>query len=274
MSIIKNKVTELDLNIPLIQEFSQKNITVIIPAAGKGTRLGYHKPKLLFSILDKEIILWIHEALKDLYAQINLVVSNDSFKQINEFINENKIEKIKLFVQDKPTGMKDAIEIGLKEITTKYVLIIWGDQVCVSRITLLNCIYHAYHDSNHSLIFPTVFKKSPYIQFIRNSKNQIQQVLESREINISYEDQLGETDCGVFLFNTATLKKVIYNSDNDLLAKGKTTGEQNLLPLIPLFDDGAGTLLTVRSNCLEESIGINSIQDVNLAEVFIASLKL
>ena len=108
-------------------------ICAVIPAAGRGTRLGSDLPKILTPLTARDTI-WsiLHAKLAPLVDHIHLVLSPDGAKQFPALP-----ANVSISIQPEPIGMGDAIFRGF-DIWSQYdaVLIVWGDQVFVSSDTL------------------------------------------------------------------------------------------------------------------------------------------
>src|SRR5271168_4412027 len=108
-------------------------ICAVIPAGGRGTRLGTDQPKIL-TPLTAQSPIWsiLCTKLNPLVDHIHLVLSPDGVRQFPTLPAQTSVS-----VQPKPIGMGDAIFRGFA-IWSQYdaVLIVWGDQVFVSENTL------------------------------------------------------------------------------------------------------------------------------------------
>jgi bifunctional N-acetylglucosamine-1-phosphate-uridyltransferase/glucosamine-1-phosphate-acetyltransferase GlmU-like protein len=115
-------------------------------------------------------------------------------------------------------------------------------------------------------------RRDPYIHFVRDAAGRILQVQQRREGEISVP--VGENDCGMFLFKSARLFEVIGDHMSKSVATGAQTGEFNLLPLLPLFDDGNGSTQTLRIADEDETLGVNTQDEAIAAERVLASRKM
>ena len=268
---------------PQHMRFDQSQWSAVVPAAGLGSRLGYHLPKVLYPILGKPIITWLAELLTPHCSDIVIVVSPEGEPQISQYIKKQQIN-VRIEVQQKPDGMASAIASGLKNVFNPNVIVIWGDQVTASSTTLAACQHmHELHQ-NTLLVLPTLLKDMPYIHFKRDSDKRITEVLQRRENDVM--PTVGENDCGVFLFDVPCLKAVLTTTLAQRNGLGSTTGEFNLLPLIPQFeevDESGGVLeqalealealeakvVTVRITDAYQTLGINTVSDAELVSRYL-----
>jgi len=247
-----------------IAEFDRKRTplasdwTAIVPAAGKGSRLNFSGPKLLYPVLDRPIINWLVDLLKPLCRKLVVVASP---------AGENPIRKMllafwagaDLVIQEKPTGMGDAIALCDGRITTPYCLVIWGDQITPRAQSLAACMTLLQSDSSILAVIPTMVRDSPYIHFKRDDSERIVAVYQARETDERMAQ--GESDCGVFCFRTEALFRILRQSRGEETHRGAITQENNFLSLLPMFQSEAGSLVSVRINDVSETMGINTAED-------------
>lgn len=235
--------------------------TVVIPAAGRGSRLGYDHPKVLFPIMGKPMIVRMLELFQPFCARSVVVVSPAGRSEIQMATRDLGPE---LVLQPEPLGMAHAIQQAEKQVKTPMTVVVWGDQVTLRPETLKLAMLAHEKRPSAKLTLPTVIQDEPYIQFVRDAHGKLLRVLQRREGEIS--DPQGETDCGLFLFDTERLFQVLAAGRQSQLAMGKSTGEFNLLPLLPLFEAGPASVATVRVAEPEETLGVNTPEDALRAE--------
>ena len=56
--------------------------SAVVAAAGKGTRLGYNRPKILFPVADKSILEWLLDLLLPNFETVVFVLSPDGRAEI------------------------------------------------------------------------------------------------------------------------------------------------------------------------------------------------
>ena len=256
---IKNIYNVNDLKIDNKLNFD--DWTILIPAAGKGSRLNFNLPKLLYPIGNKLIIDILIKKFKFGNFKYVFVLSNQGIKTVETKLKTFNNLKYKIVVQQKPKGMADALLCAKKVIKTKNTLVIWGDQVGIKSQTLIKCMeLHSKLSTTVHLTLPSILIKEPYINIVRDSNNSIKYIHQKREGEVKTD--FGETDCGVFLFKTKELFKKLLLEEKNILNYGAITNEFNLIPIIKNFDNNNGSLVTVRLNNQQEILGINNFDDV------------
>jgi len=207
-----------------------KKINVLIPAAGKGSRSGLNYPKTLFKVEGKEILLSILELVKDYDPNPTIIISPDGEKLIKNFL-ASKNKKANLVIQEKPTGMGNAILQYKKSSNykmAKNILLIWGDIPFIRSITIAKLVKSHFQNKNDFTLITKEVQKA-YTLIKRDIKDNIIDIIETREFGLKPEP--GEREIGLFLFK----KEIIM----DLLSKdklsnkfGKETGEHGFLYVI------------------------------------------
>lgn len=236
--------------------------TAIIPAAGKGSRLGFDRPKILFPVAGRMIVEWLLDLLLPNCGSIVFVLSPQGRADVEQELKRLIPGRYRIAIQEVPTGMGDAVELGLGDVYTRHVAIVWGDQVALKRSSVDACLRVHAGPLEPDLTFPTVMRANPYIHIERNADGRIAGLLQKREGDRMPSQ--GESDTGFFCLRTARLRELLALL-RETNARGSATGEFNFLPIIPLAAR-EGVVVTPRFMTLEETIGINSGEDAAVLE--------
>jgi bifunctional UDP-N-acetylglucosamine pyrophosphorylase/glucosamine-1-phosphate N-acetyltransferase len=230
------------------------SICAVIPAAGRGTRLGGAGPKILTPLTARDTI-WsiLHAKLSPLVDHIHLVLSPEGAAAFPALPT-----KVSRSIQSEPIGMGDAIFRG-HDIWSKYdaVLVVWGDQVFVSGHTLGRAIA-ALGTPHHHAVLPVTRMALPYVEYVFEG-GQLTKVLQTREGDATSPD--GFSDVGTFLLATDGLK----TAWEDYLAtapRGAGTGEINFLPFLPFLSSKGWIITPVEVADETEARGINTQEDL------------
>lgn len=228
-------------------------ICAVIPAAGRGTRLGADGPKILTPLTaDKTIWSILHARLAPLVDHIHLVLSPDGaagFPPLPANVSTS--------IQPSPTGMGDAIFRG-HEVWSKYdaVLVVWGDQVFVSADTLKRAL-NALTPGEHAVL-PVTRMATPYVEYVFDGPR-LTKVLQTREGDATTPN--GYSDVGTFLLGTAGLKAQ-WDAYLAKASRGAGTGEINFLPFLPFLSNRGWTITPVEVADETEARGINTKDDL------------
>ena len=77
------------------------NISVVIAAAGKGSRSGLSFPKTLFEVNKKPIIVRLIDTTNDFDKQPSIIVSHENFDQIQDVLIKITNFAISIFKKNK-----------------------------------------------------------------------------------------------------------------------------------------------------------------------------
>jgi bifunctional UDP-N-acetylglucosamine pyrophosphorylase / glucosamine-1-phosphate N-acetyltransferase len=241
--------------------------SVVIPAAGRGTRLGSSLPKILYPVGGRPILAWLLDLfLPVTRGEVILVVAPWSREAVEEAARQ-MTDRVKIAVQETPTGMGDAVEIGTREVTTSQVAVVWGDQVAL-RKSSVEAVFRIHEGQQAAVTFPTVERRQPYIHFERDATGNIVALRQAREGDAMPET--GESDTGFFCFQTAILRQLLADSRSQGQS-GAGTGEFNLLPVLVDAARQQHLVVTPRVVREEETVGINTAEDAARVEEFLRS---
>jgi bifunctional N-acetylglucosamine-1-phosphate-uridyltransferase/glucosamine-1-phosphate-acetyltransferase GlmU-like protein len=238
----------------LLRQGSREDWTAIVPAAGRGSRLGFDKPKILYPVAGRTILEWLVQLLAPFCARLIVVASPEGAPVIAECAPAD----CEVVVQAEPLGMADAVASALPRLETRHALIVWGDQAALKPESIAECI--RLHESAAALAtVPVAMRPKPYIHFERDGSGRVVRVLQAREGDAMPD--FGESDSGVFFFRSIALRRLLGELERSGGGIGARTGEFNFLPVLALASRLEGSLLTPRIMTEEESIGVNTPED-------------
>ncbi len=234
---------------------AQSKVCAVIPAAGKGSRLGSAGPKILAPLNDTQTI-WsvLHARLAPLVDHIHLVLSPDGAQDFPALPPHTSSS-----IQPQPIGMGDAI-FGARPSWKMYdaILIVWGDQVFVSTDTLSRALSMLTSPAGHAVL-PLTRMPDPYVEYVFDGAK-LTAVRQSREGDKTNPN--GLSDVGTFLLGTRGLTAAW----KDYLAKaapGSQTGEINFLPFLPFLSGKGWTVTPLEVADPTEARGINTPEDLS-----------
>lgn len=239
---------------------SKNNINVLIAAAGKGTRAKLTYPKTLYKINGEEILLKILNITEEFDSNPTIIASPKGKKQIQNFLIDES-RKSNLLIQDKPRGMGDAVlqfEKFPDYKIVKNILLIWGDVPFIRKETIQKMVENHFKNNN-VFTFVTAETEAAYTRVIRNKKNKIIDVIETREESLPIE--YGERDIGLFIFKK---KEIFEFLKLDLTKKfSKKTNEHGFLYLIHHLVEKGLKVEALKIAEKQEIISLNKISDLN-----------
>lgn len=242
--------------------------TVIIPAAGKGTRLGYDKPKILYPIAGRPILDWLIDLLEPYCQTFHVVLSPSGEPVVRPHLERRVAGRFKTHILES-RGMADSIYKAVPHVSTPYTLIIWGDQVAIRPETIRGVMQVQEGHPNTALVMPMVQRPEPYVHYATDAHGKFTHVLEKREG--AEMPAMGLSDCGVFACDTHRLQSIFNKEIKKGITLSRETKEWNFLPLLPQFESKQQEVTAVMLQSLEETIGVNDKHDAAKLETYLRS---
>jgi bifunctional UDP-N-acetylglucosamine pyrophosphorylase / glucosamine-1-phosphate N-acetyltransferase len=236
------------------------SVCAVIPAAGRGSRLGLDLPKLLAPI-GPQLTIWsvLKEKILPFVDHIHVVLSPAGAPLFGERLGRNPDRaKISTSIQAEPRGMGDAI-FGAASAwrSSETMLVIWGDQVHISAETLRASI--ALHHGDHATVaLPLVPLAEPYVEYVFEA-DALTAIRQSREGDHCAPGGLG--DVGTFVLSTDGLG-AMWSAYLEQAASGAQTGEVNFLPFLVFLSRAGWRIRPHRVSDPDEARGINTPEDL------------
>jgi len=242
---------------------------MIVPAAGRGSRLGSKLPKLLYPVAGRPMLDHLVDLYRDVVEAWVLVLHPDFEAPVRDHVRALGLSP-RIAFQPEPTGMLDAILIAgepWRGQQPQQVWITWCDQVAVRPETVQRLAARAEAEPKPLLTFPTGLCDEPYIHFERDASGRIVRVLQRREGDAM--PRRGESDSGLFCLSAAAYFESLPQwSASTATEGGAHTGERNFLPFIPWLA-ARGEVATFPVTHRVEQVGVNDASDLRRVEEFL-----
>jgi bifunctional N-acetylglucosamine-1-phosphate-uridyltransferase/glucosamine-1-phosphate-acetyltransferase GlmU-like protein len=242
--------------------------TLIVPAAGLGSRLKTATPKLLVPVDGRPMLDRLLHLYRDAVARAIVIVQPAFADMVRSHVSAIAAT-VDVEVQQAPTGMLDAILLARRLVAQSdagRVWITWCDQVAIHPQTVHRLRTLSDEHAAVSLIFPTVRRACPYTHLERDASGRIVGVRHRREGDAMPD--IGESEVGLFsLSREAYLERLPAFAGQAEI--GGATGERNFLPFIPWIA-ARGEVMTYPCVDEEESIGVNTLDELRVVESYLA----
>lgn len=233
-------------------------ISILIPAAGKGSRSKLNYPKTLFKINNLTILERIIKNTKFLNSNISIISSLEGKYKILKKLKDKKI-KSEIIIQKIPNGMGNAILQYKKSKfykDTNDILLVWGDVPYVKKSSFKKLINFHYKNCNTVSILSN-FVRNPYTFIKRDKKGKIIKVIETNVTKNKYK--YGERDIGVFVINKNIVFKYLNKS---YMQKKHTKKEHGFLQIFNTIVKNNYKVESLPIATSKESKSLNYIEDI------------
>ena len=235
----------------------EMNVSGVILAAGKGTRMKSNLPKVLHSVSGKKLISYALEVIEDINTKY--VVVGHEAEQVMEALPES----LNFVIQKEQKGTGHAISILLEDKkfahdTSEYILVLPGDVPMINSNDIKNLIKKVT-DSSSTIGFLSSKVSNPfgYGRVIQQDR----QIKIVEEKDCTEEERLvDEINSGIYCFEKEFLLEQINN-----LNTSNAQGEFYITDLIGIANNEKKDIVIVQVE--EDSIrGINSMGQLNEVE--------
>jgi choline kinase len=138
--------------------------TLIVPAAGSGTRMGTLIPKALIELNGVSLIERATQELRKYSKEIILITKSDDVNSFKKRLDKIESHEIRFLEQDTPKGNAFAIHHALSEVTSEYAVVVWGDHVGAEHFPAKKLSLEL-NTWNPDISVPLAYVKNPYVYF-------------------------------------------------------------------------------------------------------------
>ena len=100
------------------------SLSVVILAAGKGTRMFSEQPKVLHKLADQPMLQYVIDIANELNPKNTNVIVGHKAKEVMHTLSH---EKVNWILQEKQLGTGDAVKYAIPNLTGEQTLILYGD---------------------------------------------------------------------------------------------------------------------------------------------------
>ncbi len=210
--------------------------TVVIIAAGEGTRMRSSLPKVLHPLCGRPLILWPVAAAQE--AGAGKVVVVDSPKRRLE---DRLPEGVLLAVQEVANGTGGAVAAAGSHIeATETVVVLAGDVPLITAATIRELV-EAHEASGAAATMATMEPDDPaqYGRVVRDREGNVERVVEVKTAGDATPEQLAirEVNTGVYAFDGGSLLAALTEIDSD-----NAQGELYLPDVLPKLRESGKTI--------------------------------
>jgi len=233
--------------------------TVVILAAGEGTRMKSSTPKVLHPISGRSLVGHVLNAVDALSPKQVRVVVGAGREQVEAHLSEVAPHVTTVF-QEKSGGTGHATQLALDGLNaTGTILVLAGDTPMLTGSSLTQLL-EEHHAGGFTASVLTAEHPDPtgYGRIIRGDDDSLLRIVEERDADDIQRDIL-EVNSGVYAFDAVKLAGAIGKLKND-----NSQGELYLTDVIEILRNEGGKIAAVLIDDFIEILGVND--RVQLAE--------
>ncbi|MSW04557.1 MAG: NTP transferase domain-containing protein, partial [Actinobacteria bacterium] len=233
--------------------------TVVILAAGEGTRMKSSTPKVLHPISGRSLVGHVINAVDILSPKQVRVVVGAGREQVEAHLLEIAPHVTTVF-QEKRGGTGHATQLALNGLkATGTILVLAGDTPMLTGDSLQQLLDH-HHEGGFTASVLTAEHPDPtgYGRIIRGDDDSLLRIVEERDAD-DIQREIFEVNSGVYAFDSAKLANAIGK-----LTSNNSQGELYLTDVIEILRNEGGKIAAVLIDDFIEILGVND--RVQLAE--------
>ncbi len=227
-------------------------------AAGKGTRMGGDRPKVLFEANGKPLLEWALSALSD--AGVDDCVAVLGYKK--DDVLARLPTGVRWAEQSPQLGTGHAVRCARDSFpeTAENLIVTYGDMPLVTPGTYKTLVDIRRREQADAVVLTVgIPPDSRFGRIVRDGEGRVLRIVEYKDASDG-ERAIGEGNAGVYCFNPAALWPALEKITND-----NAQGEYYLTDVVAVFLAQGGTVVAHLSDVPGEELGVNTPEDLRLA---------
>ena len=230
-------------------------ISLIIPAAGSGTRMGGTIPKALVPINGMTLVEFATLTLMPLCREIIMLVSPSTLDVFKGALPKIQNIDVQYIVQEIPRGTAEAVQIGLNYADSDFSVIMWADHIGAHFFSP-SVLQEFWYSDTWDVVVPVLYREDPYVYFDIDEDGSIVGFNETRMG--ATKQAFGWSDCGVILVRNTVIRSALQRLATVAEA------EVNFLALFPLLNKMGLRVTTKIVDDHRLTLGANSFEELTM----------
>jgi bifunctional UDP-N-acetylglucosamine pyrophosphorylase/glucosamine-1-phosphate N-acetyltransferase len=225
------------------------HVSVVILAAGQGTRMKSSLPKVLHPIGGKPLLAHVIHTASELAAVNTVVVYGHGGDQVRDQLAEESVVWVE---QAEQLGTGHAVDQARQHIKDEHIiLVLYGDVPLIRTTTLFDLVGKA---DSKTLALLTVHLENPhgYGRIVRDEHGEIQRIVEQKDAG-DHELSISEINTGILAVQGKRLKEWLARLENN-----NAQGEYYLTDIIAMAVADSCKVEAAHPDNEDEVLGVNS----------------
>ena len=230
-------------------------LSVVILAAGLGTRMKSQRAKVLHELGGLPLITHVVRTANQLDPETILVVVGHQAEEVEKVVLDAVGEKASFVVQAKQRGTGDAVEStrGLLEHSDALLVVLYGDMPLIRTETLNKLVDH-HRETGAACSILSVEMPNPtgYGRIVRGEDGSFARIVEQRDATED-QRQIREINSGIYCFDARELFQALRRVE-----PANEQGEYYLTDVAEIILSLGGAVTVYRHDDAREVSGINT----------------
>lgn len=232
----------------------------IVLAAGEGTRMKSHRPKVLHEIAGRALVSWVVQTALDAGASRCLVVLGHGRDDVEEELATRFGQRVEMALQPERRGTGDAVRCAIEAESALQgrLVVLYGDCPLVPGQLLRDLVSRSEEvDADLGLVTATLSDPSGYGRVIRNGTGDVQRIVEDRDCSVD-EQAIQEVNPGLYAMRADFLREALVR-----LSPDNAQGQLYLTDVVELAAK-QGKVLDLEGD-MADLMGVNDQRDLAVA---------
>lgn len=225
------------------------SLSVVVLAAGKGTRMRSALPKVLHPVAHKPMVQHVIDIARTLTpAHVHVIYGHGGDVLMDKLAGQ----QLNFVEQAEQLGTGHAVQQVVPYLDdNETVLILYGD-VPLTRTETLRVLLDAAANTELALLTVTLPDPSGYGRIVRDVNGAVVGIVEQKDAN-SEQLAITEVNTGMMAVNSGALKRWLSNLSNN-----NAQGEYYLTDIVAMAADEGVTIATAQPQAISEVEGANN----------------
>jgi bifunctional UDP-N-acetylglucosamine pyrophosphorylase/glucosamine-1-phosphate N-acetyltransferase len=232
-----------------------KDIAVIILAAGKGERMKSNIPKVLHLICGRPMLGYCLDLAKDLKAKKTIAVLGYKHQEVRKFLTPGT----KVVIQNSLLGTADAVKRALPLLKDfkGTVLVLYADNPLLKKEAISKLLKrHIENNFDATLLTGQSEKPAGYGRILRDKFSSIRGIVEEKDCD-DFQKDIKEINTGIICFNKDSLSYAL-----KYVTPYNRKKEYYLTDTIGILYKKGKLVESEKIQDINEALGINSREDL------------